>query len=349
MSPATTALRKIKTVAESLKLVAVASQGAIRDVLMMESLKRKKRDKRFYANAAKKAKRGKRELVPGQKGFLVFCNLREKEAVHEAYRILNEKADKLYGKEDADDDKEDDGPEDDDDDVDAAFEKEKQQLDRVASKAPSERRFQALDTGCQNLTFVRANVPSPTDLAAAIMEEAGAAERPLTKHLLRLVPVEATCKAYEESAAEAAKALMPAWFKDKGPVTYCIQYKSRMNTTFDREDAFRVIGGAVRECNREARVEFKQPDFVIVVEVMKGHCCIGVVRDYYKFKKYNIVELAGASKKQEVVETKEEPSPGSETEKSKSPDSETLTEEVSKSSEENADNASADVKSEEGT
>ena len=33
------------------------------------------------------------------KGFLITCNNREKEAVKEAYNLLNEYADKLYGPE----------------------------------------------------------------------------------------------------------------------------------------------------------------------------------------------------------------------------------------------------------
>ena len=102
----------------------------------MEASKRKRKDKRHYANAAKKAKLAKYRMVPGAKGFLLFCNHHEKETVREGYRILNQFADEMYGKEEApvkqsnDDATEDD---EDDDDVDAALEKEKTALDKVAA------------------------------------------------------------------------------------------------------------------------------------------------------------------------------------------------------------------------
>merc|ERR1712154_664080 len=94
----------------------------------MEANKRKRKDKRYYANAAKKAKLAKYRMVPGAKGFLLFCNHHEKETVREGYRILNQFADEIYGKEEAPikqlkEDKKDEVPSDDeeDDDVDAAL------------------------------------------------------------------------------------------------------------------------------------------------------------------------------------------------------------------------------------
>lgn len=60
--------------------------------------KRKAKKKSYY----KKMKRGKFErfLLPGMKGFLITCgNKAENDAVRDAYNILNEYADKLYGPE----------------------------------------------------------------------------------------------------------------------------------------------------------------------------------------------------------------------------------------------------------
>ena len=54
-----------------------------------------KRKKNYYVQRAHK--RGRYVLEPGLKGFLITCNNREKEAVAEAYRLLNEYADLLYG------------------------------------------------------------------------------------------------------------------------------------------------------------------------------------------------------------------------------------------------------------
>lgn len=74
---------------------------------------------------------------------------------------------------------------------------------------------------------------------------------------MRLLPVELTCKAYEEQVAVAAKKVFPRWFQTND-ISYCIIFKSRLNESFDREDAIRVLGGIVRSMNTTAKVEYKE-------------------------------------------------------------------------------------------
>jgi len=83
---------------------------------------------------------------------------REKDALREAYMLLNEAADKLYGPEGRN------GPmkatgeqeeENDEDDFEALVAKERAELQLQTQKSSSERRFQKVDTGTQNLFFVK--------------------------------------------------------------------------------------------------------------------------------------------------------------------------------------------------
>ena len=46
------------------------------------------------------SKKRKFAMCPGLKGFLLFCNNKERETIREAYNILNEYADQMYGQED---------------------------------------------------------------------------------------------------------------------------------------------------------------------------------------------------------------------------------------------------------
>ena len=55
----------------------------------------KKRKKNYYLQSSKKKKLN--DLDVGMKGFLLTCNNKEKGTVREAYNILNEYADNLYG------------------------------------------------------------------------------------------------------------------------------------------------------------------------------------------------------------------------------------------------------------
>ncbi len=66
---------------------------------MSDKKQAKKRKKYFYKQAAKKGK-WSNALDADMRGFLLTCNKKERETVREAYNLLNEYADKLYGPED---------------------------------------------------------------------------------------------------------------------------------------------------------------------------------------------------------------------------------------------------------
>jgi len=85
--------------------------------------KRKNKSKQWYIQNAKKSK-SKFGLCADLKGFLISCNFREKEAIREAYVLLNEYGDKLYGPEvpDLQDDDQEEI------DIDSAIESEREAL-----------------------------------------------------------------------------------------------------------------------------------------------------------------------------------------------------------------------------
>lgn len=44
------------------------------------------------------------------------------------------------------------------------------------------------------------------------------------------------------------------------------------------------------------KVDLKNPQITVVVEVIKGLCCISILPDYFKLKKYNVHELTNEEK-----------------------------------------------------
>merc|ERR1711894_84616 len=82
-------------------------------------------------------------------------------------------------------------------------------------------------------------------------------------------------------------------FKEKTVAkSYAILFKSRCNQDFSKETAIKIIGNVIKDINPNAKVEYKTPDLVIMVEVMKSNCCLSILPDYYGYKKYNLIELA---------------------------------------------------------
>lgn len=267
--------------------------------------KRKSRDKQFYVQQAKRNKLAKFSLVPGIKGFLLFCNKHEKEAIREGYRVLNEFADKANdvlndeGQNAKEEEPSLDLQTEDEIDVDQALDAERQALAREHQLPSEEKRFQVVESGAQNVLFIRTTWKDPVQLAMDVMNAILASGEQKTRYLLRLLPVEATCKSQETAIERTIQTILPRWFKDKSDVSYAVQFKCRLNSNLNKDHITRMIGRLVRQVNDSAKVDFKNPDFTIMVEVMKGNCCLGVLPKYAHYRKYNLIELASSSNKKQ--------------------------------------------------
>lgn len=60
---------------------------------------RKRSKKRYAAGHNNKRWRGCRELDVGMQGILITCNMNQRKCTAEAFNLLNEYADELYGPE----------------------------------------------------------------------------------------------------------------------------------------------------------------------------------------------------------------------------------------------------------
>ena len=77
------------------------------------------------------------------------------------------------------------------------LEKEKAALKTQAAKNESERRFQVIESGIQNVLFIRTTVENPVALVQKILDDILATNTQRSRHLIRLVPIQKTCKAFE--------------------------------------------------------------------------------------------------------------------------------------------------------
>lgn len=67
---------------------------------MSEAQDLRKRSKKRYGGGHRSKKyKGSRELEVGMQGILITCNMNERKCTAEAFNLLNEYADQLYGPE----------------------------------------------------------------------------------------------------------------------------------------------------------------------------------------------------------------------------------------------------------
>ncbi|XP_045613767.1 THUMP domain-containing protein 1 homolog [Procambarus clarkii] len=304
-----------------------------------------KRSKGYYIQSAKRQKRHESFLGPDMTGFMCTCNEHERDCVREAYNILNEFADQLFGKEDfakqnmdkddnevsktesatdtntsdgqgkmekgskkeageSLDDGKTDGREDnnasdsDDDtlDVEAAVKADVLELQKKNHDHKHERRFQQVNCGAKNCVFIRTTLDDPLPLSVAIMDDILQNQKQRTKRLLRMIPVQKTCKAFQEDIEKAVGNLAKSYF-EKESKTFYVVIKIRNNTTLPREQLTNALVQIIQDANSKNTPDLKYPDVVLNVDVIKNICCLSFLPGYFtKYAKYNLIMLADKNK-----------------------------------------------------
>lgn len=269
-----------------------------------------KNPQKFYKSVAKNY------LEVGVRGFLATTNFREKECVRECYNVLNNYADELYGTEQLDyavDDQvpaadnttsieepskpsADDHDEEEEEDIATTLANEIKSVTAANAKSNKKRRFNHVATGASNCVFIKTALRDPRRLAVHIVRDVADNRKHITRNVLRFVPVEAVCKANVVDIKNAAGQLFDKYFLNVPPTTYSIVYNKRCNNDLNRDEIIRELADLVDTKNREHKVDLKNGHIAVLVEIVKGLCCLSVLPDYMKLKKYNLAELMGGGK-----------------------------------------------------
>ncbi|CAG9115885.1 hypothetical protein JYU34_016757 [Plutella xylostella] len=254
--------------------------------------------------------RNKYFLEAGFKGFFCTCNFREKDCVKEAYNILNEYVDKLYpdlgrekeDKEVAASETKSDTDSDEDADIGDLLKREVDSMKKDNQKALKHKRFQAVETGASNCIFIKTNLPNPEELTSAILKDLLATKVQRTRHLLRLVPIMATCKANLPDIMESAGKLFDKYFL-KEPSTFAVVFNKRFNNSVSRDLVIKELADLIVLKNSGNKADLKNPKLCIIIEIIKGICLVSVVENYYPYKKYNLLEVCKDDNSNDTGET----------------------------------------------
>ncbi|TKS68561.1 THUMP domain-containing protein 1 [Collichthys lucidus] len=252
---------------------------------------RKRGKKRYGGGHHNKRWKGSRELEVGMQGILITCNMNERKCTAEAFNLLNEYADKLYGPEKLQDNNgsSSDEEEADEEDVDVALKKEVAQLQ--TSGAKQERRFQALDSGANNVIFIKTQNLESDKLVHHILSDLHSSKKKKSRVILRMLPVTGTCKAFQDDMVKYLTTFLEPWFKTPNCATYQIAFKARNSSHNKRDEIIKSIAGLVGKLNPKNKVDLTNPELTVIVEVIKAVCCISVVKDYTLYRKYNVQEV----------------------------------------------------------
>ncbi|XP_053664131.1 THUMP domain-containing protein 1 homolog [Anopheles marshallii] len=233
-----------------------------------------------------------RNMKPGHRGFLVTCNGHVRDCVRDSYRILNAYADELYGAldktapEDSENQQQADAASD-EEDISIKLQKEAEAAGKPNNKAF---RFQSVDSGAMNCLFIQTSLPDPNELTSKIMKDLNDTKQHKSRFILRMLPIQAVCRANLKDIIDVVGKLSDRHFL-KEPKTFAILFNRRLNNDLSRDDVIRELAELITAKNAGNKANLKNPDLAVIVEVIKGLCCIGILPEYYQLRKYNLVEL----------------------------------------------------------
>ncbi|XP_055843640.1 THUMP domain-containing protein 1 homolog [Episyrphus balteatus] len=268
---------------------------------MTESANNKKPNNR--GNWYKSSKRQTLEI--GHRGFLATCNFREKDCIRECYNLLNQYANELYGPIANKDDVKEKKPEPEEEtDIADDLQKEIDAAKAAAKPGGNLCRFNSIDTGAKNCIFIKTILPNPVELGTKIIKDIAETKMQKTRYLLRLTPIEVVCQANVNEITKAAGALFDKHFL-KEAKTFAIVFNRRFNNDIKRDEIIKILADLVFDKNMNNKVDLKNAELAVIVEIIKGKCCLSVVEGYFKYKKYNLIELASSRTDEKKTEEKE--------------------------------------------
>ena len=190
--------------------------------------------------------------------------------------------------------KDDSSDSDSDDDIEKAMAKEASQIKSIK---PVERRFQNVDCKAKNCIFIKTILGSPCDLADTIFTDLEEKKVQKTRHAIRMMPITATCKAVIKNIEETAEILFKPHFETEFGVglKYTSVCKIRNNQSISRTAILPSLGKIIREMNPLHMLCHDEPDLVVLIEILRNICCLSVVKNFFRFKKYNLHEVVKKS------------------------------------------------------
>ncbi|XP_042573464.1 THUMP domain-containing protein 1-like isoform X3 [Cyprinus carpio] len=254
----------------------------------------RKRSRRRFGGHAHKKQRGARELEVGAQGVLVTCNMNERKCTSEAFSLLSEYADALYGPEQPADTG--DSLSEDEEDAEAALKKEVSQIQ--SSMKTRQQRFSAAQSGANNVVFIHTHGVDPEQLVHHILSDLHQTKKRKSRVILRMLPVSGTCRAFPEYMEKFLSVFLERWFRAPQRATYQICFKARNSSHNKREEVISAVAGLVGKLNPLNKVDLTNPELSIIIEIIKTVCCVSVLKDYMLFRKYNLQEVAKESTNQ---------------------------------------------------
>ena len=124
---------------------------------------------------------------------------------------------------------------------------------RAAGARPA---FSVAQTGCAGNVMIRfeGEALDPIKIVEQVMEEALTSRCSGAPHIVRMLPVQASCSAHLRNIVQAVEPLVQAALQGfEG--TFAVQWRRRHNTTLDKMEVINAVAGALAQVAPKARIQ----------------------------------------------------------------------------------------------
>ncbi|KAG1744043.1 uncharacterized protein EDB91DRAFT_1236597 [Suillus paluster] len=227
---------------------------------------------------------------------------KEKGTVGELYDLLESLAADMWpveGHDSAVDDRNNDSDGEDEDDLETQIAKEV-----AALKRPKvEKRFRSANclTNTQCVVFMSCKPPvDPVKLVMKHVENVQRTGVTRTKYTHRLIPVSGSCVANLPELHSLCRRTIAAFCaQENSEGQYKVELRVRNHNTLTRMEIIQEVAKCMPS---NYIVDLDNPEVFVLVEVFKSVFGVSVVEDYYRFQKFNVMELANAHNEPERFE-----------------------------------------------
>ncbi|CCM03096.1 uncharacterized protein FIBRA_05216 [Fibroporia radiculosa] len=165
----------------------------------------------------------------------------------------------------------------------------------LSMKRPrKEQRFGNCQTNTQCVVFISCKPPvDPVQLVMKHVRTVMDTGVTHTRFTQRLTPISATCVANLPEIKSLFNRVVSPFFEEDPERTYHykIELRMRNHSTIARPILIQELAKCVPE---KHKVDLENAEAFILVEVFKSICGISIVKDYYRFQKFNVMEIANA-------------------------------------------------------
>ncbi|KAG1872281.1 hypothetical protein F4604DRAFT_1768549 [Suillus subluteus] len=177
----------------------------------------------------------------------------------------------------------------------------------AALKRPKvEKRFANCLTNTQCVIFMSCKPPvDPVKLVMKHVENVQETGVTRTKYTHRLTPVSGTCVANLPEIHSLCRRTVTAYCAQENTEgspkarKYKVELRVRNHNTLTRMEIIQEVAKCMPS---NYTVDLDNPDVFVLVEVFKSTFGVSIVEDYYRFQKFNVMELANAHNEPERFE-----------------------------------------------